>query len=455
MGPKKNKGKKKSAKPEEVDEEKLAVLQKVKDQILVDQMNELSKLRQLMEAADTENRDLRNEMRRVERDSGDIIEYLRRRLGEKCEEQEELNDVNEALITQNTNEKNAFLEAMKVQEQQYNEMVEHLTSEIKALNSKLGNVEEYKEQRDILLDKNNKMESYLVTMVVRATAIEKEYEKANLIDKDRMRREMEEKLKKFSVDFQRATKARIAMATQNVIKENISINNELSLLIASWQKLHDENESMRTKNRYMAIELSTETEMREKLMKKNVAQGKLIDRLAFEYMKVDEFHNETKQMRKILHNLRSNIEKKENIISRARKDIAEITNSKQVLEDRLDVLRENLEKMTSSHERNANIIRRAREEIEESFLLDKKKLPNLQMDECQKKMGYLYDRLEDLFSEDWLLDVTATELKNVSVATIILPPANEQVIAEDDKKDARKSGSTVAADDPQISMYSL
>lgn len=103
--------------------------------------------------------------------------------------------------------------------------------------------------------------------------------------------------------------------------------------------------------------------MREKMMSKNVAQAEIIDRMAYEYMKIDEFHREADQLRRIVKSLETRLEQKESAISRSKLEARKIQVEKPALNERLEELQRNLEEMNWKRERNSSLMRVVAEEL--------------------------------------------------------------------------------------------
>ncbi|BES92617.1 chromosome 9 open reading frame 117 [Nesidiocoris tenuis] len=246
---------------------------------IADLNKKLSRLKTFMVKLEEENTNLKSELQQVERDRADVIAYLKRRLGEKSEEITELLERNHALVEEKKAENESFQELLASKDQEFKEVHDQLSAEIKLLNGKLSSLEEFREQKESLTAKYCQLEDKLRMTEEKAQEMEKEYEKANLINKDRLRQEMEEKLLQLSLDFQRVTQTKIDSTTQRVIKENIQISNELSKLLKSWHNLHQENENLRDQTRHIKIELSTEKSMVRRIMEKNVSLTQAMERL--------------------------------------------------------------------------------------------------------------------------------------------------------------------------------
>lgn len=96
-----------------------------------------------------------------------------------------------------------------------------------------------------------------------------DYQKLDLINKDRMGQELKERLLKLSIEFQEASQTE---TTRSLIRENIAINNELGGHIGSWQGLHDQNQELKRLRYLMRHDLRSEESLKEKCLALNILQ---------------------------------------------------------------------------------------------------------------------------------------------------------------------------------------
>ncbi|KAL1122103.1 hypothetical protein AAG570_003509 [Ranatra chinensis] len=248
------------------------------------QINDLSKkitrLQNYCDQLEQQNEEMRNKLSKLDSDSADIISHLKRTLQNKKEEIIELNERITALEQAKQTEKNLFLEKINNMNLDFKRMHEHHTSEIKLLSTvemvvfiqfisnlygKLNSLEEFRTQREELMDKFEKQEA--------DAAEQKEQHKNEVYELEK--KEMETKLLNLSLDFQRATQARIASTTQSVIKENIAINNELNVLISAWKELNIENDNMREELKRLRIEYGIDKREKDRAMERNLIQAQV------------------------------------------------------------------------------------------------------------------------------------------------------------------------------------
>ncbi|XP_075222956.1 cilia- and flagella-associated protein 157-like isoform X2 [Lycorma delicatula] len=183
-------------------------------------------------------------------------------------------------------EKAMFTEKIRNMENDFKVMHEQLTSEIKLLHGKLNSLEEFRSQREELMNKFLTQEAQMAEQEERHKQTLYEVERKFIIAKDELKKDMENKLLKLSLDFQKATQMRIAATTQRVIRENVAVNNELASLMDSWRELTDEVGALKEKSNIMRLEIDLHKDEKLQCLKRNEIQTRVIDKIAVEHEKL-------------------------------------------------------------------------------------------------------------------------------------------------------------------------
>ncbi|GFG30919.1 hypothetical protein Cfor_03235 [Coptotermes formosanus] len=224
-------------------------------------------------------------------------------------------------------------------QREFKVMHEQLTSEIKLLTGKLNALEEFRLQRDDLMKKFKVQEEEIAAQELRHKQTLYEVERKFITGKDKLKKEMDARLLKLSMDFQDATHVRIAATTHRTIRENIAINNELQKMLETQRNLRKENEMMKKRDRELKLEVRLREEERDIALAKNMAQCELISRMSAEYDDMERNIGKLKNSAQCAVELQQEMEETRKLLDRAMKQIA-------VLEEKLQA---------TEYERNGSI----------------------------------------------------------------------------------------------------
>lgn len=286
MAPKKDKGKK--------EDEKTGVFNEVEKTFLELQIAEcnrkIARLRAAVDEYETRNEELQKSYEKLDEDRADIIAYLKKTLTAKNEENSELKEKVRGLEEIRDIENAQFKETVTQLEKNFTIMKDQLTSENKLLAGKINTLEEFRCIRDDLMKKFEKQEEDFQNQEMKYKRIIYNAEKKFVIGKDKLKKEMEARLLQLAQDFQDATELRIAATTHRVIRENISLSNELDNVLSTQRKVTEQNEQYKEVVRAAAIAKELAEEEKDKAINKSVVQLKVIDQLtaAFENIKKEK-----------------------------------------------------------------------------------------------------------------------------------------------------------------------
>ena len=168
-------------------------------------------------------------------------------------------------------------------ENKFKMMHDNLSSEIKLLTGKLNSMEEFRLQRDDLMAKFDTQEMELKEQAKKHKAILYEMERKVILDKERMRKDVENKLLELSTEFTKTSDLRVAASTQRLVRENIALNNDMDRMIFTQERLHRENEEMKKKHREIAGQYEASAAEKKRLIKTGEQQLEIIKSLTSQY----------------------------------------------------------------------------------------------------------------------------------------------------------------------------
>lgn len=132
---------------------------------------QITKLEEMLEKKSQENSNMKVKLKQTEDHYGQQIVDLRAKVNEKCEEIAQMTEDNHRFLQCRGTDLNGFDAALHDEEQKFVHTREKLSTEIKMLNSKLKNIEEFRFQRDGLIEQYRAQLKHLQALEESAASI--------------------------------------------------------------------------------------------------------------------------------------------------------------------------------------------------------------------------------------------------------------------------------------------
>uniref|UniRef100_A0A182NRR1 CUB domain-containing protein n=1 Tax=Anopheles dirus TaxID=7168 RepID=A0A182NRR1_9DIPT len=266
--PKEKKPKKpKKAVPEIQPVDGLSAVDRQFYEITINDLNQkLARLRTHNVKIEERNEELESRLKQIEEDRADVTAYLDRTLQEKVGTIVELEDKLSELSKVRDQENEECRKQINTLDGKYKAMHEQLTSEIKLLTGKLNSMEEFRLQRDELMAKFDAQDSELKEQNKRHKSTLYEMERKVILDKDRLRKDVENKLLQLSTEFTKSSEIRVAAHTQRLVRENIALNNEMDRMINTQERLQKQFTELRKQNTELRNQAEIDVVEKQRLM---------------------------------------------------------------------------------------------------------------------------------------------------------------------------------------------
>uniref|UniRef100_A0A182R148 CUB domain-containing protein n=1 Tax=Anopheles farauti TaxID=69004 RepID=A0A182R148_9DIPT len=266
--PKEKKPKKpKKAVPEIQPVDGLSAVDRQFYEITINDLNQkLARLRTHNVKIEERNEELESRLKQIEEDRADVTAYLDRTLQEKVGTIVELEDKLSELSKVRDLENEECRKQINALDGKYKAMHEQLTSEIKLLTGKLNSMEEFRLQRDELMAKFDAQDSELKEQNKRHKSTLYEMERKVILDKDRLRKDVENKLLQLSTEFTKSSEIRVAAHTQRLVRENIALNNEMDRMINTQERLQKQFTELRKQNTELRNQADIDIVEKQRLM---------------------------------------------------------------------------------------------------------------------------------------------------------------------------------------------
>ncbi|XP_039442827.1 cilia- and flagella-associated protein 157 [Culex pipiens pallens] len=291
-------------------------------EITINDLNQkLARLRTHNVKIEERNEELESKLKQIENDRADVTAFLDRTLQEKLAVIIELEDKLSELSKVRDQENEECQKKVVSMDAKYKAMHEQLTSEIKLLTGKLNSMEEFRQQRDELMAKFDAQDTELKEQNKRHKTTLYEMERKVILDKDRLRKDVENKLLQLSTEFTKSSEIRVAAHTQRLVRENIALNNEMDRMIFTLERLEKQYVQLKVQNTELRNLADIDVVEKQRLMQTCQERLDLVKQLADQYDqqlqknaqlnafkdKADEYESETQTTKKEYNHLRQKV----------------------------------------------------------------------------------------------------------------------------------------------------
>ncbi|KAL5021759.1 hypothetical protein ScPMuIL_000914 [Solemya velum] len=285
--------KKKSAKKSKKSGKKSAGGSRSKSSIGV--LNELSKEYYLIQITDLENRLARYQKKcdelevsngqfhdkfdQMASDKKEIVAFWKRQVEQKSDEIADLNDRLIGLQQAKDAEKESYETQLGQMSTEFRDRTDHLQSENMILGGKLASLEEFKVQKEDLMAKFQHMEEELELKEKDHKEVIYGLEKKNVIDKDRLKKDMVLKVNQVAAEFRKVSNKQMAETTKRTIRENVSINAQLAKMSDKTLEMIQENDDLREREKKQKQQVEMLEANEKEMAKKNHSNQRIIKML--------------------------------------------------------------------------------------------------------------------------------------------------------------------------------
>uniref|UniRef100_A0A8C5PNZ0 Cilia- and flagella-associated protein 157 n=1 Tax=Leptobrachium leishanense TaxID=445787 RepID=A0A8C5PNZ0_9ANUR len=209
-------------------------------------------------------------------DKKEIVSFLKRTLNQRMDEIADLTDQLVGLQQAKDAEKDAYEAQMAQLRHEFQETRDRLTSENMLLAGKLASLEEFRVQKEELMAKFAALEEKLKKQEEDHKEMVYKIEKKTVLDKDRLKKEMVQRVNTVAAEFRRVSNNQMAETTKRAIRENVSMSSQLAKVSDKSMDLMYENDCLKEQEEELRKHLEILEENERELVKKNISNQKVI-----------------------------------------------------------------------------------------------------------------------------------------------------------------------------------
>lgn len=209
-------------------------------------------------------------------DKKEIVSFLKRTLNQRMDEIADLNDQLSGLQLAKDAEKDGYEAQLAQMRHVFQETTDRLTSENMLLAGKLAALEEFRVQKEDLMAKFAALEDKLRKQEDEHKDMMYELEKKAVLDKDRLKKEMVQKVNTVAAEFRRVSNDQMAETTKRAIRENVAISSQLAKMSEKSLELIQENDELKERESEMKKQLEMLEDNEKEFVRNNLSNQKVI-----------------------------------------------------------------------------------------------------------------------------------------------------------------------------------
>ncbi|KAM5298524.1 LOW QUALITY PROTEIN: cilia- and flagella-associated protein 157 [Ctenodactylus gundi] len=218
----------------------------------------------------------RQEFEQLASSKKDIVAFLKRTLNQRMDEIADLHEQLQSLQLAKELEKDSFEAQLAQARHEFQETKDQLATENIILSGKLAALEEFRLQKEELTEKFLSLEDRLQRQEDEHRDYVYNLEKSSVLDKDRLRKEIIQRVNLVASEFQKMAADQMWGTTKQAITENSSVTLQLARVSQQGLKLLRENERLRTSQDELQEQLSLLESTQDVLARKSNSHKKVI-----------------------------------------------------------------------------------------------------------------------------------------------------------------------------------
>lgn len=318
--------------------------------------NRLARYQRKCDEVEIANQEFHKQYDQLQVDKKDIVQFLKKQLDSKNDEVADLTDRLRGLQQAKDSEKDGFENQLGNIRAEFQETKEHLTSENILLGGKLAGLEEFKVQKDQLMNKFGDMEDDMMKKEEGFKDSVYGLERKNVIDKDRLKKEMVQRVNQVAAEFRKVSNKQMADTTKRTIRENVSINVQLAKMSDKTMQLIKENDELMKQLKESKRKNQLQNEIEKDLAKKNHSNQKVIQLLTQKCHLMENHLAELEAHETDYQEMQAELQQLQNDFETGKDEIEQVTMQKTFLEQRVEEITKKLEEEKETKLALENII---------------------------------------------------------------------------------------------------
>ncbi|XP_029469960.1 cilia- and flagella-associated protein 157 isoform X2 [Rhinatrema bivittatum] len=239
------------------------------------------------------------------KDKKEVVNFLKWTLDQRMDE---ITDLNEQLINlqqAKEAEKEAFEAQLAHERHEAQEIKDQLTSENMSLLGKLAALEEFRIMKEDLMAKFAALELLLKQQEEEHKELIYNLEKKAVIDKDRLKKEMLQRLNMVAAEFRKVSVNQMAETTRRTIRENVSIGAQLAKMSDKSMEMVQEKDCLREIQAEQCKQVAMLEHNEKQLVRNNLSNQKIIQMLSEKCQQQQMLLEEYSQREEEFNNLKT------------------------------------------------------------------------------------------------------------------------------------------------------